>query len=343
LIGAATLSVRKLATADAQAFDDFLLSRPTTLFYHSRKYAAFLSDLLDAEADTLVASDSDRIVGALPLMRRDTSEGPLYNSMPYFGSNGGVIANDDDTHLHLTRAYNDKVAGAAGGTVIANPLEGGETHGLVHNHSDYRIGQLTELDGGDILSRIDPSARRNVQKAARSGIEVVTDASLIGRLHDLHVENMTAIGGQVKSRRFFDLVPKHFDASLDYEIFGARKDGRIIAALLLFYFNRTVEYFTPAIEEAYRGDQPLSLLCHHAMTRAASRGFRWWNWGGTWPSQTGVYRFKRKWANIEQRYDYYVQLNAREVLGWTGERLREWAGGFYVVPFSALHQDGGLP
>jgi len=342
LTAAVALTVRKAGAEDAEAYDSFLLTRPTTLFYQSWKYAAFLSDLLEAEVETLVASDGDRIVGAVPLMRRDTLFGALYNSMPYFGSNGGVIA-EDDAYPLLAESYCDKASGAAGATIIGNPLEGGELRGIGRNFSDYRIGQLTELDGGDVLDRIESSARRNVQKAARSGIEVVSDPSVIGRLYELHVENMTAIGGQVKSRRFFDLVPAHFDYGRDYEILGAMKDGRIIAALLLFYFNRTVEYFTPVIDEAYRGDQPLSLLCHRGMTDAAARGFRWWNWGGTWPTQTGVYRFKRKWATLEQRYEYYVQLNAQEILGWSAEKLRDAARGFYAVPFSALHESGRQP
>jgi hypothetical protein len=72
------------------------------------------------------------------------------------------------------------------------------------------------------------------------------------------------------------------------------------------------------------------------MNDAAARGYRWWNWGGTWPSQTGVYRFKRKWSTMEQRYDYAVQLNDHSLLDWPPARFASEMPGFYAVPFSAL-------
>lgn len=327
--------------ADAAAYDALAHEAATTLFYASRRFTAFAADLLGAEDATLVADDDGGIAAAIPMLRRETELGTLYNSLPYYGSNGGVIGGDPRARAALLGKWNELVtdASALGGTMIGNPLEGGVIEGVAHNFSDYRIGQLTEIDG-DVLAKIDPAARRNVQKAQRSGVEIVSEPSLLARLRELHVENMTAIGGLAKTDRFFELIPKHFQYGSDYEIVGARKDGRVIATLLIFYFNRTVEYYTPAIEEAYRSDQPLSLVIIEAMRAAAARGFRWWNWGGTWPTQTGVYRFKRKWATVEQRYEYYVQMNRPELLQWAPGRFVSEFPGFYVVPFTAL--SGGM-
>jgi CelD/BcsL family acetyltransferase involved in cellulose biosynthesis len=329
--------IRTRTAGDAAAYDALALESPATLFYASRRFTAFAADLLGATDATLVAEDEGRIVAALPLLRRDTEFGTLYNSLPYYGSNGGVIGSDEAARRALIEEWNAMVTApdALGGTMIGNPLEGGAIANVAHNFTDYRIGQLTEIDG-DVLAKIDPTARRNVQKAQRSGIEVFSDPSLLARLRELHVENMAAIGGLAKTERFFELIPKHFRFGEDYEIVGARKDGRVIATLLLFHFNRTVEYYTPAIEEAWRSDQPLSAVLIEAMRAAAARGFRWWNWGGTWPSQTGVYRFKRKWATLEQRYEYYVQMNRPELLEWPAKRFVGEFPGFYVVPFSAL-------
>lgn len=335
------IATRAMTPADAVACDEVVLREPSALLYHSRKYAGFLAELLGCRDATLVAEEGGTVRGVLPVMSLDTAHGPLYNSMPYFGSNGGPIASTPAIAAELVSAYNRMVTepGALGGTLIANPLSGGNVNGVMHNFGDYRIGQLTEL-GDDILSRIDPTARRNVQKASRAGMEIGSDRGALGRLYDLHCENMAAIGGNPKTRRFFELLEKHFAYGADYEIYAARKDGGTIAALLLFYFNQTVEYFTPVIEESHRPEQPLSLIALTAMNDAAARGFRWWNWGGTWPSQTGVYRFKRKWATLEQRYEYYVQLNDQRLLGWPAGRFAQELPGFYAVPFSALRAGG---
>ncbi len=72
------------------------------------------------------------------------------------------------------------------------------------------------------------------------------------------------------------------------------------------------------------------------MADASRRGFEWWNWGGTWESQVGVYRFKKKWGADERRYDYHIQLNDASVLSWPREKILETFPNFYVAPFSAL-------
>lgn len=53
----------------------------------------------------------------------------------------------------------------------------------------------------------------------------------------------------------------------------ASLDGRPVAALLLLYFNRTVEYFAPVIEHEYRSRQPLSFLIWQGMLDAVHRGY----------------------------------------------------------------------
>ena len=109
-----------------------------------------------------------------------------------------------------------------------------------------------------------------------------------------------------------------------------------MAGLLLLYFNKTVEYITPAIDADYRSLQPLSLILVEAMTDASRRGFIWWNWGGTWNTQMGLYRFKKKWGALERGYDYYTQLNDLSILEWSREKILEAFPNFYIIPFSAL-------
>ena len=35
------------------------------------------------------------------------------------------------------------------------------------------------------------------------------------------------------------------------------------------------------------------------------QGFKLWNWGGTWRSQEGVYRFKNRWGAEDMVYRYF--------------------------------------
>src|SRR5690606_25876230 len=101
------------------------------------------------------------------------------------------------------------------------------------------------------------------------------------------------------------------------------QNGEKIAALLLFYYNKTVEYFTPAVVEKYRNLQPTALIIYQAMLDAHKQGYSNWNWGGTWLSQGGVYDFKKKWGTTEYRYFYYTNVIDETLYTSTKEYLLE--------------------
>jgi hypothetical protein len=333
----------------AEAYDQYLLANPRSLFYASSKYRRFLTTLLQCEDRTLVAVAGNTIRGVLPLMSRAGSRGNVYNSLPYYGSNGGVLADDAEVSGALVHAYNTIAASpdTLASTAIDHPFMPQGPTGLRFTHVDHRIGQYTRIDREssneqEILARIDSSARRNVKKAQREGVAVEVDHSQLDRLRQLHQDNMRAIGGLAKSDAFFALLPVHFNPGHDYDVYVARRDGLVIAALLLFYFNQTVEYFTPAIDGDHRSIQPLSLILYTALTEASRRGFTWWNWGGTWTSQSGVYRFKAKWGASESMYSYYTQLNDEAILDWAPADILSAYPNFFVVPFTALERGGGV-
>lgn len=329
-----------------EAYNQFLLAQRSSLFYYSLKYRNFLKDLLGCEEKYLVALDGELIHGILPLMYIEQDRGRIYNSLPYYGSNGGILANNEKAYHELLYTYNAIASGQTtmASTIINNPFVQQKAGDLVHNYKDYRIGQFTSLLPTDanresLMSRIDSSARRNVKKAVTEGVSAEIDCDQIDRLRQMHQHNFIAIGRIPKTDAFFVAVSRHFAPGSDYEIYVAKKEGIVIAGLLLFYFNQTVEYFTPAVEEPYRSIQPLSLILITAMANAARRGFKWWNWGGTWENQVGVYRFK-KWGALERKYSYYTQLNDPTVLTWSEQEILHTFPYFFIVPFLALQGKG---
>lgn len=335
--------IEKLRPQLVEDYDQYVLGHPETLLYHSSKYKDFLKSLLGCEEEYLLAFDDQRICGVLPLMFAEYEGKRVYNSLPFFGSNGGIVAQHKRAHDALLDAYTEIASRekTLSSTVVENPFGSQKGNGFPSNLSDHRIGQFTDIAFPDnqreqIIARIDSSARRNILKALREGLTVELDHSQLERLRELHQANILAIGGVPKSDKFFSLIPNHFTPGRDFDLYVARKDGLIVAALLLFYFNQTVEYFTPAVDLENRTTQPLSLILIEAMTEASRRGFAWWNWGGTWTSQQGVYRFKKKWAAAERRYDYHIQLNEASVLEWPREKILKTFPNFYVAPFSAL-------
>jgi CelD/BcsL family acetyltransferase involved in cellulose biosynthesis len=337
--------VERLTTNLHAAYTRFLLGQDASLLYYGLKYRSLLQRHLECDEEYLIAADRGEVHGVLPLLCMDSPWGRVYNSLPFYGSNGGILANRQAARTALLAAYNAIATrpGVLGATIVENPFAAEAELKFAATHYDRRIAQFTPLPEAadphtELLDRFEGSARRNVRKAESSGLRVKVRASHMDSLQRLHEQNMQAIGGRAKPAAFFDLVRDIFEEHTDYDVYAALDGDRVVAALLLFYFHKTVEYFTPATHVEFRAAQPLALLAFTAMVDCARRGLRCWNWGGTWESQPGVYRFKRKWAAQERPYKYHTQLNAPGILENSPQELLDAFGHFYVVPFRELQR-----
>mgnify|MGYP000870821929 CR=1 FL=1 len=338
------MQIEVLSPALAYSYESFLLRRPETLLYQSWRYQCLLTELLGCSQKTLLALGSNKqVLAALPLMALDGAFGTVFNSLPFYGSNGGLIGEDLAARNAVVAAYNDMVRQpeTPAATVIESPLSSGGSEGLVYQLVDERIGQLTPLPQLEdpavpLMQSFHYKTRNMVRKAEKLGVQVSVDNLAMPFLASAHEENMQEIGGMAKSRRFFDAIPVHFRPCEDYRIFLATMDNQAVAAILLFYFNQTVEYFTPVVRKEFRETQALSAAIFKAMIDAASRGYRWWNWGGTWLSQDGVYRFKSRWGTRDMRYRYLTSVGNRAILEASRYTLQNGYPNFFVVPYSAL-------
>jgi hypothetical protein len=326
-----------------EKYNEFLLKYDKSLFYHSLKYRNFLKKIINGKDNYLIALENNDIKGVLPLFFIENKEhGRIYNSLPYYGSNGGVMSNNKEISLQLINEYKRiiNLEESAGGTIIINPIDSQDYSTIENDFIDERISFWNDLSvlksEEDLFNVIDSSTRRNIKKAKREGITVSIDNHQIDFLYKTHVSNMEAIGGKPKTKDFFNLIDSSFISGDDYDIYIAKKDEKIIAGLLVFYFKNTVEYFVPVIVSEFREYQPLSLIIYQAFLESAKRGFRLWNWGGTWKSQDGVYRFKKKWGGKEINYTYYINISNKRIIELNQEEIINEYPNFFVIPFSKL-------
>jgi hypothetical protein len=328
--------------------DEYVSESPTSLIYGTSHFIGLISKHLDATAYWIIARNQQGIRAVLPAVYRDGPAGGVLNSLPYYGSNGGIIQVEVDEVAkakvieHFYRFAED--LGCVSATIITNPLL--QDSGFYEEHTkfdlrDQRIGQFTPLSSvkhpDDLMSIFDDPRPRNIRRAIKEGVRVASDHSQesLNFLYETHFANITAIGGLPKERSFFDdlleILPKN-----TWTIYTAYLDEARIAALLVMYFNNTVEYFTPAVVESFRSVQPLSLIIYKAMQDFMGMGYSNWNWGGTWLSQTGVYDFKKRWGTKDLPYYYYTRLFNRQILKSSKEELSRNYKGFFVLPYSSL-------
>ncbi len=354
-----TIRVDLLTASDADAYTSLVLAESGNLLYASIQYRDMLCRILpSSEPRYLVARAASKLVGALPAFARlNARHGNVVNSLPFYGSHGGVLlsptfAEPDAVAVALIREFRAMCSslGAVASTVVENPLLPRREYrasSTAMTFVDERIGQMSRLpeDTGDdattqaaLFERFHYKTRNSIRKAQKSGLRTGHDPSphALVALAAMHRENIEAVGGLAKSTEIFDAIRESFAYDRDYRVYVAEKDGKLVCALLVFFFNRTAEYYTPATDPAYREMQPMSLLIFEAMQEAVRRSCLYWNWGGTWLTQSGVYRFKSRWGTQDLTYRYQIEIHDPAILALTPAQLLEEYRYFYVAPFSAV-------
>lgn len=351
-----TVRIEAMCSETEKQYEDLLTSVPSSMLYHSLQYRNFLRQVLvDAKDRYLLAFDNEKLVAAIPAFVKPGRFGPVVNSLPFYGSNGSLVVKkgcSEKISRELLQTFDQmcREENAVTSTIVGNPLE---TNGSLFDDYfpdllDERIGQITPLPSDvpphkikdQLLSSFHVKTRNLVRKGEKSGFEISHDGneSTLLQLYELHESNMKAIGGLSKPWLVFRAIQQNFKYDRDYRVYSAKKDGQFTAGLLMFYFNRTAEYFIPVIHQQFRSQQPLSYLIFLAMQDAVSKRCRRWNWGGTWLSQYGVYHFKSRWGTADFPYQYYIKVHSDiECIKYKDRKELLLAYPyFYVIPFSSL-------
>ena len=326
---------------EGDVYASFLASTPGATFYASDVYRRLVERLCGGRSTYLGAWRDGALEGVLPLMSSSGAHGTIVNSLPFFGSYGGVLAANEEAAGALAASWAQvaRAPGVVSATAIDNPFAPSVSILSQWRATDERVAQWTvlpPLEAGPeaLLVGLDGSARRNIKRAESSGVCVEPEGSFAW-LEDIHRENMAEIGGRPKPSDFFTAIPEIMREGTDYRIYTARVEGRPIAGLLVFLFQNFVEYITPVTAPGDRDLQPTAAILARAMSDAVAEGRRIWNWGGTWTSQTGVYRFKRKWGACERRYSYRTVVNDPALPTVAAAEIARAYPGFYAFRFDS--------
>ena len=338
------MKIIKLYDEYESQYTKFVTNHQKGLFYYQLEYRNILKRLLSCNDEYYILIDEGEIKAILPLLCKDGIYGRVYNSLPYFGSNGSILSENTNYYNVLISKYNEVIKASAISTYIENPLDIHE----VKPDYDYvservcQISHFTVADDMDDLSKLFTSNKRNdVRKAIKSNIVVEIDNSKEAKdfLLTTHLENMKTIGGIPKSELLFNSLYKIYVENQDYNIFIAKKDGKNISGLLVLYFNEITEYYTPVTVKEYREFQPLALVIYEAIRFSVRKGCTSWNWGGNGLSLDGVYKFKKRWGAEDYYYNYYIKLNDKTLLGLDIDAILNEYSGFFTIPFHLLNRE----
>jgi hypothetical protein len=339
----------KLCTSISQwqEWDNYILKHERSLFNASSKFCSFFHQLSpDATPMYIMAYYNGKLVGVLPSFLKKSPLGNVLNSNPWFGSNPGVMADNEYIEKSLLQQFLKigEWSDCITATIISRPFQDTGIYEEVYGQCDFltdeRIGMITPLiDNPDVMMQSFHSKTRNqIRKSYENCSWYKSDGGSadFDFLKIIHKQNMIAVDAPVKSQEF-DIVRDNFRQGIDYDLYISLFGEITVAALLVKYFNKTVDYMTPAIDVNYRHLNPLHLLIFEAMKDTAKRGFKFWNWGGTkLPDQESVYHFKKRFGGQECKYQYYTMIYKSLPRGLTPKKILQEYQYFYVLPFSFL-------
>jgi hypothetical protein len=351
------MKVELLKIEDLDAYKEYILKHERSSFFSSLAFGDFIRSICpNVIPYYFVAKEQEKIVGILPSFVKKGFLGPVLNSMPWFGSNPGVLADDDTIAIFLLQAFKQtaKWTGCYSSTFIAPPVDN-EIYDVFFKpeqeddvFSDMRIGLITPLPefkepeqfSSELLKKVHQKTRNQIIKASKECMVYESYGQEDWDfLKTVHKDNIQAVGGVSKNKEF-DIIQKTLRKKIDYKLYVAIADddsATRIGALFVEYFNKTVEYITPAVVSEYRHLCPMNLLIFSAMGDAAQKGMKWWNWGGTnIPQQEGLYHFKKRFGAEESKYRYYTQIYGAPLLDISKKQILEGYPFFYVLPFSLL-------
>nr|WP_047579228.1 GNAT family N-acetyltransferase [Methylobacterium sp. ZNC0032] len=350
-----SLSVKFETRIDHLKYQEFLHSCPERLIYNTLEYIETLRLILKSEGPVfVVALRHGQIVGSMAFFVKETAIGSVANSLPYFGSHGDVLVRSDE-------ASPDKVTAAIldayiafchreriGSVNIVGHLLGSHLSAVVPARGlsiwDQRIGQISTLPATTsvpeampaILAQCHQKTRNLVRKGLRAGFEIEIsdkpgDWQLMQHHHKL---GMDRIGGRSKSVEEFAALRSVLHPAGMCSLYVARHNGQFAGALLNLQYGDWIEYFTPVAVQEFRTDQVMSALIATAMSDACLEGRRFWNWGGTWTTQSGVHHFKQGWGAVDHPYYYFGKVFDNRLMTAEKAALIDQFPFFYVRPFS---------
>ena len=329
--------------------DKQLLSSGNQMVYYSSGFIAFLKTIMPGSKFYYVTvTDSDNLLGLLPFALKKNGDCTVLNSLPFYGSYGGplVLTKEKETDIInlLLKGYcgfaDEEKADLA--NFIENPLQP-----IIQDNSkesdfekiDERIGQFTEFpeqqpDLEETLMSIFHSKTRNmIRKGEKTklAIELKDDDASFEWLHSEHTKSILSLGGLPKALTVFSELKSSFGN--DCELYIGKANGEPVCGVLIILYAQTIEYFTPVVKDEWRESQVLSALIYRIMLKMIGRGYKQWNWGGTWLSQEGVYRFKKRWGSVDHPYGYYSRRTSDKIISIPLEQLQRDFPFYYLYKY----------
>lgn len=331
--GSARLEVRRMEPGEESAWDRFVLKSRFGTLFHLSGWTRVVEQVFGHRPIRLAAMRGGQITGVFPAAHvRNRLFGGCLVSAP-LAVYGGICANDSESYLGLLRAGCD-LAGDLGVKYL-------EMRNLVEPFPvslpgrDLYVTFTQELSRSPeaVFQKLPRDTRYAIRKSQKAGLEWTEDITE-REFYEIYAHSVHRLGTPVFPRGLFEAFRREFPQQT--RIFGVRKSGKAIAAVMCFYFRKTVLPYYAGALDGYQKDSPNNFMYWSLMEQSCREGLETFDFGRS-KRGTGSYRFKSAWSMIETPLPYrYHLVRAKEVphLSPVDKRFQLPTAAWKKLPFS---------
>lgn len=308
-VGREPMRIRHCHAGDEAAWDAFVNAHPWGSPLHLIAWRRVIEESFQYKPLYLLMERGGRIRAVLPLFLVDTLlTGKILLSTP-FAVYGGILADDDEA----TQAMHDHVR-QLGEAMQVQHIElrnrdGSQCAGWAR--VDRYVTFVTPVgpDEHAILGALPRETRRMTRRAIEQNYGVRQTRDLTA-FEGLYLENLRKLGTPAFPRRYFAGLMRHFPEA---EIQEVSLDGKVVAAVLSFYFRDQVLPYYGASDPAFNRANPNNYMYYRLMVEARGRGINVFDFGRS-KRESGSYLFKSHWGMEEIGLPYEIHLVRRKSL-----------------------------
>jgi FemAB-related protein (PEP-CTERM system-associated) len=302
--------VRTLQPEDASRWDAFVRNHHHGSPFHLLAWKKTIEEVFGYKACYLVAVSNQDIRGVLPLFQvSNILMGKTLLSTP-FAVYGGILADSPDAQ----QALSDEVkrlsqSMGVGHTELRNQYA--EQCAGFESVSRY-VSFIQQIgpDEEEILAAIPRKTRYMVRKALKHPFEMAPAADP-GAFIDLYTRNLRRLGTPSFPTRHFHALLRNFGKEADVR--EVRLEGKVVSAVLTFYFRDQVLPYYGASDPDYNEYAPNNYMYFELMRWGGANGYRLFDFGRS-KKDSGSFDFKAHWGMEMHDLPYEMLLVRRKTL-----------------------------
>ena len=304
------LIARLMQQEDGLNWDSFVSAHPHGSPFHLIAWKNSMEEVFRYRPYYLVAAEDGRVRGVLPLfLIENLLMGRVLLSSP-FAVYGGILADSPEAQ-NVLRDELEKLSRDL-------RLDYAE---LRNSHDEQCVGfsnvaryvsfvQQIGPDEEEMLAAIPRKTRYMVRKALKHPF-TMAPADSPAAFIDLYTRNLRRLGTPSFPAKHFHVLARNFGKEAD--IREVRLDGKVVSAVMTFYFRDQVLPYYGASDPAYNEYAPNNYMYFELMRWGGRNGYRRFDFGRS-KKESGSFDFKAHWGMEMRDLPYEMLLGKRKEL-----------------------------